>query len=222
MSSDVTEFEGYRGVWRTVGGRHIFIRHGEGLASAMRRSGKFKSIKNKRATVSKTNNTEETQQREKPNIMSIKRFKYEKESGNIEENAKVIASTSTEEKLDKIDKKDKLVLNYDDVSSGANSFNDRMAKDVVEFTKTLKPNDKLYVLCDAGQSRSSAIACAINRKFGKSDMEIWENPQYSPNKTVYKTMLKAFGINESDEEIEKKVKINQDALKNAINNSRRR
>ena len=30
------------GVWRTVGGKHIFIRDGESLSSAMKRSGKFK------------------------------------------------------------------------------------------------------------------------------------------------------------------------------------
>lgn len=29
------------GVWRTVGGRRIFIKNGQDLASAMRNSGKF-------------------------------------------------------------------------------------------------------------------------------------------------------------------------------------
>lgn len=33
------------GVWRTVGGRRIFIRDGQDLASAMRESGKFKNVK---------------------------------------------------------------------------------------------------------------------------------------------------------------------------------
>jgi hypothetical protein len=35
------------GVWRTVGGRRIFIKDGEDLSSAMKQSGKFKSAKNK-------------------------------------------------------------------------------------------------------------------------------------------------------------------------------
>ena len=35
------------GVWRTVGGRRIFIKDGEDLASAMKKSGKFKSNKKK-------------------------------------------------------------------------------------------------------------------------------------------------------------------------------
>ena len=33
------------GVWRTVGGRRIFIKDGEDLATAMKRSGKFKNLK---------------------------------------------------------------------------------------------------------------------------------------------------------------------------------
>ena len=35
------------GVWRTVGGRRIFIRDGESLSTAMKKSGKFKSAKKK-------------------------------------------------------------------------------------------------------------------------------------------------------------------------------
>ena len=34
------------GVWRTVGGRRIFIKDGQDLASAMKESGKFKNLKN--------------------------------------------------------------------------------------------------------------------------------------------------------------------------------
>ena len=33
------------GVWRTVGGRRIFIKDGEDLYTAMKKSGKFKSSK---------------------------------------------------------------------------------------------------------------------------------------------------------------------------------
>lgn len=42
MANDFTN-----GVWRTVGGRRIFIRDGEGLSNAMKRSGKFKMHKKK-------------------------------------------------------------------------------------------------------------------------------------------------------------------------------
>ena len=36
------------GVWRTVGGRRIFIKDGENLETAMKKSGKFKNIKKKK------------------------------------------------------------------------------------------------------------------------------------------------------------------------------
>ncbi len=35
------------GIWRTVGGRRIFIRDGEDLSSAMKRSGKFRTLNNR-------------------------------------------------------------------------------------------------------------------------------------------------------------------------------
>ena len=41
MSSDIG------GVWRTVGGRKIFIKDGEDLETAMKKSGKFKNLKKK-------------------------------------------------------------------------------------------------------------------------------------------------------------------------------
>lgn len=36
-----------KGVWRTIGGRRVFIKDGQGLYDAMRESGKFKNIKDK-------------------------------------------------------------------------------------------------------------------------------------------------------------------------------
>ena len=53
---------------------------------------------------------------------------------------------------------------------------------------------KLYVCCDSGESRSTAMAAAIMRYFGVSDKEIWTNPMYHPNLLVYKNQLEAFGI----------------------------
>lgn len=42
------KYDEEEGVWRTVGGRRIFIRDGESLSSAMKKSGKFKNIKKKK------------------------------------------------------------------------------------------------------------------------------------------------------------------------------
>lgn len=41
------------GVWRTIGGRRVFIKDGEDLATAMKQSGKFKNIKENYADFAK-------------------------------------------------------------------------------------------------------------------------------------------------------------------------
>lgn len=46
------------GVWRTVGGRRIFIKDGEDLQTAMKNSGKFKTEKQKRVEKLKKENEE--------------------------------------------------------------------------------------------------------------------------------------------------------------------
>jgi len=40
----MAEFNGKQGVWRTVGGRRIFIPDGDDLTTAMKNSGKFKNM----------------------------------------------------------------------------------------------------------------------------------------------------------------------------------
>ena len=44
------------GFWRTVGGRRIFIKDGEDLATAMKNSGKFNNEKTKEEALKRTNN----------------------------------------------------------------------------------------------------------------------------------------------------------------------
>lgn len=51
------------GVWRTVGGRRIFIANGQSLSDAMAKSGKFKSSKTKKSK-SKLNQKQQSQVRE--------------------------------------------------------------------------------------------------------------------------------------------------------------
>lgn len=44
------------GVWRTIGGRRVFIKDGQSLTDAMRESGKFGSSKKKLTTTAKKTN----------------------------------------------------------------------------------------------------------------------------------------------------------------------
>lgn len=43
MTKDLVEYNGKKGVWRTIAGRKVFIAEGEDLRTAMKNSGKFKS-----------------------------------------------------------------------------------------------------------------------------------------------------------------------------------
>lgn len=79
------------GVWRTVGGRRIFIRDGEDLSNAMKRSGKFKSTKKKNSKDIMNmdpNKFKKEAELEKKVAVEKEKFKSEKESSkekNIDE-----------------------------------------------------------------------------------------------------------------------------------------
>lgn len=68
-------------------------------------------------------------------------------------------------------------------------FNDDHAHDILDFvTHWWSKIDTLMVHCEAGLSRSPAIAAAISRlKYGK-DREFFAEP-YLPNRLVYRTLL---------------------------------
>ena len=74
------------------------------------------------------------------------------------------------------------------------SFDCSKGLEVKEFVEKEGDFSRLYVCCDSGESRSTAMAAAIMRHYGASDKSIWENPYYHPNILVYKEQLRAFGI----------------------------
>ena len=58
------------GVWRTIGGRRVFIKDGDDLETAMKKSGKFKKTK----TANKKDNKKENKE---PSIEEIKQLQKE-------------------------------------------------------------------------------------------------------------------------------------------------
>ena len=147
-------------------------------------------------------------------ILSIKEFIYYKLNEN--KNIKVVAATSSGNNYKQI--KHKLLLKYNDSLIGDNIFTDEHAKKIIKFVKKVKENTTLYCLCDAGQSRSAAVAASLELYCNGDDSHIWKNCKYYPNILIYKTMCKNLNINISEAEIKEKVKINQEALKNLIKN----
>lgn len=96
------------------------------------------------------------------------------------------------------------------------SFNYDNGVCVKNFLETENDFERLYVCCDSGESRSTAMAAAILRCFGKSDKEIWSNPYFHPNLLVYREQIRAFGIKVSSLKLKYLKYINNRALKMAI------
>ena len=88
----------------------------------------------------------------------------------------------------------RLKLCFDDVtdSSNANAMHKEQADKIIEFVSSLDKNiQAVYVSCEAGISRSAAIAAALYRFYGVSDNVIWDNPQYHPNFRCYRLVMDA-------------------------------
>lgn len=64
------------------------------------------------------------------------------------------------------------------------------ADDILKFVSA-HTVDTVVCQCDAGISRSSAVAAALSYIINGSDRQIFDNPQYAPNMLVYKTILMA-------------------------------
>lgn len=117
-------------------------------------------------------------------ILSIKEFKYYKKFED--KDFAVIMSTSTNDRLKDVKRKNKLILYYDD---NYKDFNKKMAKKIIKFANKNK-NKKIYCLCDAGISRSSAIAAVLSKYYNGDDSHIWNDWHYQPNKYIYTMLLK--------------------------------
>ena len=97
------------------------------------------------------------------------------------------------------------------------SFTERQASEFAKFIKSIEHNvNDLFVCCDAGESRSPAIAAAIHRWLRQDDHIIWRNPKYHPNILCFKRMLDALLIDISDCEIDELIYLNQRAFRKTI------
>jgi len=95
-----------------------------------------------------------------------------------------------------------------------NSFDANTAEKIADFIRTLPGNlDTLFVCCDSGESRSTAMAAAIMKYTGKDEMKVWKNPHYRPNPLVYSLLCKALGIDVPRETVTKLCEINNNTFK---------
>ena len=88
----------------------------------------------------------------------------------------------------------RLKLCFGDVTehSDPNAMSKNQANDIIEFVSSLDEKiQTIYVSCEAGISRSSAVAAALHRFYGMDENKIWDNPQYHPNYHCYKLVMDA-------------------------------
>ena len=87
-----------------------------------------------------------------------------------------------------------LFLQFDDEEVGERAMTQRHANTIVSFIKSLNDNvDELIVHCEAGVSRSAAVAAAISFSINGDDAEFFKFP-FFPNRHCYRLMLEAFGF----------------------------
>lgn len=149
------------------------------------------------------------------------KFLYQYAADGDMSNVAVLAVSSydiDEEKLNGF--RSTLFLNFADVicSTDPSAFSKTTAERIAEYIKGLPTElDSLFICCDSGESRSTAIAAAIMRYNGFQEMDIWTNPHYHPNRLVYKLLCDALGLRVTDKEIDERISINNKALTDAIN-----
>lgn len=128
-----------KGVWRTIGGRRVFIKEGQDLASAMKESGKFKSAKkfSKREELKKDIAHQITEAEKNGNTAHAEAGKRELERLNNEEKAKKMNETMDKrsEIIDKLNKETAELDNYD-------TYNLAVSK--LENTEGMRPTERQY------------------------------------------------------------------------------
>lgn len=150
-------------------------------------------------------------------IFSIKEFKDKIKDINAD-NVKFILVSSYDDDIESISYDNKLVLHFDDICiKSKSSFNSDLAHQIACFVNCIDFDKyQLYVCCDSGISRSSAIVAAILRRFGMDEYLIWREPCYSPNMLVYRLLCKEFKLINIPFSLKHKELTSKNALRKSI------
>ena len=99
------------------------------------------------------------------------------------------------------------------------AFNRIDARIIKNFIHSLPDTvTDMYICCSKGGSRSPAVAAALLRASGRSDMDVWKNPFYVPNTLVYFRLCKELGVKTTTLSVFFRVLINKHAYRKAQKN----
>ncbi len=156
-------------------------------------------------------------------ICSIKMLKSKLSQLDEKKTAAILCTSYSVEKNDFTQLKSVALFEFDDVviPSVKTAFKPEIAEEMKKwFNGIAKEVSTLYVCCDNGQSRSSAVGAAFLRYMGESDIKIWNNPKYNPNTLVYKMLCSALEIKASPLRMHILKYVNERALKKEIEKHR--
>lgn len=134
-----------------------------------------------------------------------------------------IISSSSEPDASRIPDIAYVYRRYEDLDADVpgRSFTQNDAGVIAGFLRNLSPEvDTVYCCCDAGESRSPAVAAAVCRYYGLDDVHIWENPHYHPNMLVFTVLSGMLGVPVSDAETDCLFYKNRKAFQDAIRRTR--
>ena len=135
-----------------------------------------------------------------------------------------IISSSSQPDIRKLGSAAYVFRRYDDIDMEipGRSFSREDADAFAGFLSAQAPKaDVIYCCCDAGESRSPAVAAAVSRYFSVRDDHIWQNPHYHPNMLVFDRLTTALGVPVSDEEKDLLIYLNRKAFTDAINRAKK-
>jgi hypothetical protein len=141
----------------------------------------------------------------------------------LDSDSRAIISSSSDIDSGKLKSISYVCRQYEDIDyeCAGRSFSYEDAAAFADFLKKLDTTaGTLYCCCDAGESRSPAVAAAVMLYLGMDDMFIWRNPRYHPNMWVFAMLTEVLGCGVTDEEKDLRFYTNQKAFRDAINRQR--
>ena len=94
-----------------------------------------------------------------------------------------------------------------------------------KFAKFLRDTETdistICCICDGGCRRSSAVAAALYRFYGREaeELKVWQDPKYEPNPLVYRLMAHALGVPVDDMDVDLRIWENRSAIRKQIRES---
>lgn len=183
MAKNYKDFDDSDGVWRTIGGRRVFIKNGQSLSEAMKESGKFSRVAKNQELYKKV---EEENKKDKERENKFELSEKQKEvSDRLNEKAKQHAQDDIKEYLggNKGDWDEDgdfirdLANEYNlELDEAKKMFNDAKRNDFEKSLEGKKENERLEIAKDIVKELNPSLKSASDERLEKEAREILSPP----------------------------------------------